>query len=63
MTSITQSIADLWGGKQILGRTIHSDNDLIPLPRNGLPYAALEHTMAPKAAQRRAAGALSHNSG
>jgi putative toxin-antitoxin system antitoxin component (TIGR02293 family) len=39
-----EAIVSLWGGSRALGRRVRSDNDLIPLLRQGLPYAALERT-------------------
>jgi putative toxin-antitoxin system antitoxin component (TIGR02293 family) len=41
----TDSIISLWGGPAILGCIIHSENELIPLLRQGLPFIALEKLM------------------
>lgn len=43
--STTDSIVSLWGGPSILGHTVHSEHELIPLLRQGLPYIALERLM------------------
>lgn len=40
------TIVALWGGSHTLGRrNIQSESDLIPLLRQGLPFAALEYAM------------------
>ncbi len=44
--SVTDSIVSLWGGAAILGCVVHSENELIPLLRQGLPFIALEQIMA-----------------
>ncbi|MFI3118917.1 MAG: DUF2384 domain-containing protein [Methylococcaceae bacterium] len=43
--SITDSIVSIWGGASILGCVVHSENDLIPLLRQGLPFVSLERIM------------------
>jgi putative toxin-antitoxin system antitoxin component (TIGR02293 family) len=43
--SITGPILSLWGGAAVLGQPIHSENELIPLLRQGLPFSVLEHLM------------------
>jgi putative toxin-antitoxin system antitoxin component (TIGR02293 family) len=44
--SVIDPIVSLWGGAAILGCVVHSENELIPLLRQGLPYVALEQVMA-----------------
>ena len=46
MTTVTDTLVDLWGGNRVLGRKIRNELDLIPLLREGLPYTILEHLMA-----------------
>ena len=41
----TDAIILLWGGPAILGSIVHSENELIPLLREGLPFSALEKLM------------------
>ena len=41
----TDSIIALWGGPSILGRAVHTEHELIPLLRQGLPFVALERIM------------------
>lgn len=43
--SITDSIVSLWGGAAILGCTVQTENELIPLLRQGLPFTVLERLM------------------
>ncbi len=43
--SVTDSIISLWGGAAILGCVVHSENELIPLLRQGLPFTVLERLM------------------
>jgi putative toxin-antitoxin system antitoxin component (TIGR02293 family) len=43
--SNTEAIISLWGGSTILGCIVHSENELIPLLRQGLPFSALERLM------------------
>ncbi|MEQ1529301.1 MAG: antitoxin Xre/MbcA/ParS toxin-binding domain-containing protein [Methylococcales bacterium] len=50
--SVTDSIVSLWGGAAILGCVVHSENELIPLLRQGLPFIALEQIMATFALSR-----------
>jgi len=45
MMSTTDAIIALWGGPSILGCAVHAEHELIPLLRQGLPFAALERTM------------------
>lgn len=53
------TIVALWGGPHSLGRQlIQSENDLIPLLRQGLPFAALESTMAAFALSREEVAAV-----
>lgn len=40
--SATDAIVSIWGGAAILGCIVHSENDLIPLLRQGLPFVSLE---------------------
>jgi len=52
-------IVALWGGADVLGRrSIQSENDLIPLLRQGLPFVALESTMAAFALSREEVAAV-----
>jgi len=44
--SVTDSVVSLWGGSAILGCVVHTENELIPLLRQGLPFAVLERLMA-----------------
>jgi putative toxin-antitoxin system antitoxin component (TIGR02293 family) len=41
----TASVVSLWGGFHTLSCSIAEDEDLIPVLRRGLPFAALEKTM------------------
>ena len=53
------TIVALWGGPHSLGRPlIESENDLIPLLRQGLPFAALESTMTAFALSREEVAAV-----
>lgn len=38
-------VADVFGGRKVLGRTISSLNDFVPMLRDGLPFASLESLM------------------
>lgn len=44
--STTAAIVALWGGSRTLGKAVKAEHELIPLLRQGLPFAALEHTLA-----------------
>ncbi len=44
--SVTDSIVSLWGGAAILGCVVHTENELIPLLRQGLPFIVLERLMS-----------------
>lgn len=41
MTAI-EKVSELLGGRKVLGKKLHSQLELIPLLRRGLPYEALE---------------------
>ncbi|HEX7478057.1 MAG TPA: antitoxin Xre/MbcA/ParS toxin-binding domain-containing protein [Polyangiales bacterium] len=41
MTAI-EKVSELLGGRKVLGKKLHSQLELIPLLRKGLPYEALE---------------------
>ena len=43
--STTDLILSLWGGASVLGQPVHSEHELIPLLRQGLPFGVLENLM------------------
>ncbi len=43
--STANAIVALWGGTRTLRRAVHTEHELIPMLRQGLPFAALERTM------------------